>query len=98
MIILGFFFLLRPGKYAQTDNPEASPFCICDIHLQHNNIRLDPFTCLEHIFTSASHVALEFTMQKNGVRGELVSLGRSGHQLLCPVHAAIERLKKFLVT
>jgi hypothetical protein len=39
------------------------------------------------------HVALEFTNQKNGVRGELVGLGRSGHPLLCPVKAMIWRLK-----
>jgi hypothetical protein len=63
------------------------------VHLLHNNIRLNPFTCPEHTLNTASHVALEFTKQKNGVRGELVGLGRSGHHLLCPVLVLIARLK-----
>jgi hypothetical protein len=51
------------------------------------------FTCPEHDLDQASHVALEFTKQKNGVHGELVGLGRSGHRFLCPVLAAIARIK-----
>jgi hypothetical protein len=94
-ITLGFFFLLRPGEYALTDNPEASPFRICDVHLLHHNTRLDHNTCPEHALHTATHVALEFTTQKNGVRGELVGLGRSGHAVLCPVNAMIARLKHF---
>jgi hypothetical protein len=38
-------------------------------------------------------IALEFTTQKNGVRGELVGLGRSGHPILCPVQAIINIVK-----
>lgn len=93
MIILGFFFLLRLGEYAHTNNPEAAPFCLCDVHLLRYNVRIDALRCAEELLTSATHVALEFTMQKNGVRGELVMLGRSGHHILCPVLAAIARLK-----
>jgi hypothetical protein len=33
MFILGFFFLLCPGEYAQTTNPDSSPFQLCDLHL-----------------------------------------------------------------
>jgi len=33
MIILGFFFLLRPSEYAKMDNPDAAPFRFCDVHL-----------------------------------------------------------------
>jgi len=36
---------------------------------------------------------LEFTKEKNGVHGELVGLGRSGHHFLCPVLAMIARVK-----
>jgi hypothetical protein len=38
MLILGFFFLLRPGEYAYTDNEDAAPFRLCDFHLIHNNV------------------------------------------------------------
>jgi hypothetical protein len=44
---------------------------------------------------SATTVALEFTNQKNGVRGELVGLGRSGHPQWCPVLTIVRRLKHF---
>jgi hypothetical protein len=95
MITLGFFFLLRPGEYASTDNDEAAPFRVCNVRLLCNNIHLNPYTCMELDLHTATHVSLEFTKQKNGIRGELVSLGRSGHPLLCPVHAMIQRLRHF---
>jgi hypothetical protein len=44
MLLLGFFFLLRPGEYAYTDNKNAAPFRLCDIHILINNRRLDPYT------------------------------------------------------
>jgi hypothetical protein len=91
MIILGFFFLLRPGEYAYVDNEDAHPFRLCDVHILQNNIWNDPMSCPEHHLTNATHVALEFTSQKNGVRGELVGLGRSGHPIMCPVLAASAR-------
>jgi hypothetical protein len=93
MIILGFFFLLRPGEYAHTSNPDASPFRLCDVHIMANNVTLNPLTCIELQLDTATHVALEFTTQKNGVRGELVGLGRSGHPTFCPVLAIINRVK-----
>jgi len=33
MLTLGFFYLLHPGEYADTSNPESSPFRLQDIHL-----------------------------------------------------------------
>jgi hypothetical protein len=87
MLIVGFFFLLRPGEYAATANPDAAPFRLCDVHILLHSRRLDPLTCIDQELTAATHVALEFTTQKNGVRNELVGLGRSGHPVLCPVLA-----------
>jgi hypothetical protein len=92
MLLIGFFFLLRPGEYAHTSNPESCPFRLCDVHLMHGVTRLDPFHAAEITLRSATHVALEFTNQKNGVRGELVGLGRSGHPHWCPVVAVIQRV------
>ncbi len=95
MLLLGFFFLLRLGEYAGTANEDAAPFTLANIHIIHNNTRLHPLTCPEHQLIAASLVALEFTTQKSGVRGELVGLGRSGHDLLCPVLAIINRIRHF---
>jgi hypothetical protein len=47
MLLLGFFFLLRPGEYAFTDNPEADPFRLCDIHLLIQDRRLHPYEATE---------------------------------------------------
>jgi hypothetical protein len=92
MLILGFFFLLRPGEYATTSNPDSTPFRLQDVRLYRNQLRLDYMTApLQHLHT-ATAVALEFTNQKNGVRGELVGLRRSGHPTLCPVVAVVNRL------
>jgi hypothetical protein len=93
MLILGFYFLLRPGEYAYTDNTEASPFHLCNVHLLHGIHRLDIYTASDHDLASTTTVALEFTNQKNGVRGELVGLARSGHPRWCPVLAIINRTR-----
>ncbi len=93
MLILGFFFLLRPGEYAHTSNEDASPFRLCDIHLMVHTRRLNPYTCSEIDLDATTYIGLEFTTQKNGVRGEIVGLGRSGHHVLCPVCAMINRVK-----
>jgi hypothetical protein len=40
-----------------------------------------------------NYIALEFTTQKNGVRSELVGLGRTGHHTHCPVIAITNRIR-----
>jgi hypothetical protein len=92
MLLLGFYFLLRPGEYAFKSNLDASPFRLCDVHLLINTRRLDVLAAPEHELHQANFVALEFTNQKNGVRGELVGLGHSGHPSWCPVQAILSRI------
>jgi hypothetical protein len=93
MLTLGFYFLLRPGEYAQTTNPESTPFRMQDIHLQASGHRLNHLQCRYHMLDSATFVCLELTKQKNGIRGELIGLGRSGNPAFCPVQACINRIK-----
>ena len=93
MLILGFFFLLRPGEYAATDNPDSTPFRFKDVHLLINARRLNPYTATDGELNQVNFLALEFTNQKNGVRGELIGLGRSGHPRWCPVYAIISRIR-----
>jgi hypothetical protein len=64
MITLGFFFLLRPGEYAYTANPESAPFRLQDIHLMVNNRRLNHLTCPDAHLDAATFIGLEFTRQK----------------------------------
>jgi hypothetical protein len=93
MLLLGFFFLLRPGEYAYTDNENAAPFRLCDVHLLINNRHLNVYTATDAMLNSVNYIALEFTSQKNGVRGEFIGLGRSGHLTWCPVKALLNRVK-----
>jgi hypothetical protein len=92
MLTLGFFFLLRPGEYAHTSNPESAPFRLVDVHLRHNDIRINHLRCPLHALSTATFVCLEFTIQKNGVRGELIGMGPSGHPTFCPVKTCISRV------
>lgn len=91
MIILGFFFLLRPGEYTGTSNDDT-PFRLQDLQLFQGQRRLDLVGDTDDVLAMATSVSLTFTTQKNGVRGEVVNHGRSGHARLCPVQAAIRRV------
>jgi hypothetical protein len=93
MLTFAFYFLLCPGEYAQTSNPESTPFRLIDVHLHRGQTRLLHLSCPFHELDSALFVCLEFTNQKNGVRGELIGLSRSGNPVFCPVQACINRVK-----
>ena len=91
MIILAFFFLLRPGEY--TDSPsDTTPFCLQDIQLFVGDRCLNLTTASDAQILAACFGALTFTDQKNGVRGEVVGLACSGDPYLCPVHAIGRRI------
>jgi len=92
MVALAFFFLLRPGEYAKSTNPDSTPFRLCDIHLRAGNTRIQHLSCPLNELHTATFVCLEFTNQKNGVRGELIGLGKSGDADFCPVNTTIERV------
>jgi hypothetical protein len=92
MISIAFFFLLRPGKYTGTAS-DTTPFTLRDVQCwigQQRYLATDiPLDDLSRI----TFVALTFTTQKNGVRGEVIGLGRSGNPALCPVLALARRIR-----
>lgn len=92
MLILGFFFLLRPGEYACTSNLESTPFRLCDVRLFLGARRLCVLTTPPDDLLNATFVGLEFTNQKNAVRGEVIGLARSGSPVWCPVSAVVRRV------
>ena len=94
MILIAFFFLLRPGEYTGSNNDDT-PFRLADVQLFINRRRLAFLTCSDADLAAATSVSLTFTSQKNGVRGEVVNHGISGHPLLCPVQAIIRRIRHF---
>ena len=54
--------------------------------------RLQWDTATEHQMLSATFATLEFTTQKNAVRGEVIGQGRSGSPHFCPVKSIARRL------
>jgi hypothetical protein len=84
MLLLGFYFMLRPGEYAQTKSNDTSPFRFKHVHLFAGRRRLNHFTTPLYQLFAATSVALEFDRQKNGVRGEVITLSRSAIALFVP--------------
>lgn len=93
MIALGFFFLLRPGEYCiSSTSSDSKPFLMQDTALFQGERKLDFITATDNELLSATFGTLEFTTQKNSVRGEVVGLAPSGDLLLCPCRALARRI------
>ena len=92
MIITAFFFLLRPGEYSEP-NAENKPFHLNDVQFHIGGRRITAMLATKHDLISATFVTLEFTDQKNSVRGEVVGLARSGNPYMCPVVSVSRRVQ-----
>ena len=91
MIVLAFFFLLRPGEYTDMSS-ESTPFKLADAQLFIGRTRINLITASEGEILSATFCTLTFTTQKNGVKGEVIGLSSSGDLTLCPVICLIRRI------
>ena len=94
MIVIAFFFLLRPGEYTYggRGRSRSQPFRLKDVQFFQGTRRIDLTTCSELELQLASFSTLEFDDQKNSVRGEVIGLGQSGDLLICPVKALLRRV------
>ena len=81
MIIIAFFFLLRPGEYTGTKS-DSSPFRLSYVTFSVGCMVFDTATTTDNELTTATFVRLVFTKQKNGVRGEKIGHGATGDPLL----------------
>jgi hypothetical protein len=91
MITLAFFFLLRPSEYTGTPS-DTTPFTLQDIQCWIGQQRFLATTIPIDDLPRVTFVSLTFTTQKNGVRGEVIGLGRSGNPALCPVLSLARRI------
>ena len=91
MIIIAFFFLLRPGEYTDTPS-ESTPFRLCDSQVFVGEVWIYLATDSLERIQQGTFVSLTFTDQKNGVQGEVIGIGRSGDPYLCPVKAIVWRV------
>ncbi len=94
MILLAFFFLLRPGEYtAKPETPDSKPFVFENVQLFIGPThRLDLRTASPTQLRQATFATLTFVDQKNGVKDEVVGHARSGDPYLCPVLALVRRV------
>ena len=93
VLILGFFFLLRPGEYlGYPDDTSDSLFRLRDMTFWAGSRSLDHIHCPVADLHAATFVTLTFTRQKNGVYNETIGHGRSGHPFLCPVLSLVARV------
>ena len=91
MIVIAFFYLLRSGDYTSTAS-DTTPFTTADVQLFMGATRLDLASTPAAVILRTTLATLEFTTQKNGVRGEVIGLGRSGIPLLYPVITIASRI------
>lgn len=94
MCLIGFFFLCRPGEHVETTSESQSrAFRLEDVHLLVGCrwwlASQIPLASLD----AARFATLHYTTQKNGVQGQGITLGPTGHRTICPVKALLRRVK-----
>jgi hypothetical protein len=90
MILIAFFFLMRPGEHTVTK--DNTPFKLKDVQFHVGVHRYQATNIPLHLLPSASFVTYTYDTQKNQQRNEAIGLGRSGHGACCPVEATAQRV------
>jgi hypothetical protein len=87
-----FFYLLQPGEYLYTTKGWC-PFLLGDILLQ---VGAQEYTTADiiplHLLPQVSFAGLTFTMQNNGIPGEMIGLTPTSEPIECPVGAIARRV------
>ena len=91
MIIIAFFFLLRPGEYTDSAS-DTTPFTLGDVQLAIGGRRLNLATASDAELDQARTASLTFTAQKNGVENEVIQHSLSGDPYICGVKAIKRRV------
>ena len=91
MIIITFFFLLRPGEYTGKKS-DSAPFRPSYVTFSFGRTIFDTATDTDNKLAVATFVMLIFTTQKNVVQGEKIGYGATGDPLLCPKEALRRRV------
>ena len=92
-IWMAFYFLLRPGEYANASGEAKHPFRLEDVECKigHEHI-FDVHLASVAQLLAATFISLTFTDQKNGIKGEKLSHVSNGQPCACPVRAITRRI------
>jgi len=94
LIIIAFFYLCRPGEYAQSnESTRSTPFRLRDVVFCAGARRLNTFTSPLDEIAAASFALLTYSDQKNAVRGETIGHGSTRDSYVGPVHALSRRVR-----
>jgi hypothetical protein len=91
MIIIAFFFLLRPGEYTDSKS-DTTPFTLGNVQLAIGGRRIPLDTATDAELNQARTASLTFTTQKNGVENEVIRHFLSGEPYVCAVKAVTRRV------
>lgn len=91
MIIIGFFFLLRPGEHTYTTR-EHTPFRLMDVSFVVGSTTINACEASTQQLNRATQVHLNFTNQKNGVKDEALTHSDNDEPLLSPLKAVRRRV------
>lgn len=91
LIIIGFFFLLRPGEHTY-DKENDHPFRLMDVSFQSLTDTFNATTITAEQLQLCTKVHLEFTDQKNGEKGEAITHGDTHHSVVSPFKAVRRRV------
>jgi hypothetical protein len=93
LAFMAFFFLLQPGEYCKSrPDTDSHPFRLQDVTFSIGDANYNAATAPLDRILEADYVALYFTTQKIGIRGEAISHGASGHATACPLRAIRRRV------
>ena len=91
MLVIGYFFLLRPGEYTYDAN-NNHPFRLQDITFATPRGLLNAATAPERDLRQATRVLLNFTDQKNGQRDQAITQGDTPDPAMSPVQAVLRQV------
>jgi hypothetical protein len=93
MCIVGFFFLCRPGEFVETSTrTQSRPFRLGDVTFLIDQRWYTGHTVPLETLAAARSATLCYNNQKNGVRGQGITMGTTGDPDICPVRALARRV------
>ncbi len=92
-IWMAFYFLLRPGEYANASGTARTPFHLDEVEFKIGDRHFfDAHLATPAQCQAATFVSLTFSNQKNGVKGEKLAHSVNHQPHACPVRAVMRRV------